>query len=488
MSNHTAPLRHSRLAVPLLMLAGCAGVPQQPAIDGALACRALFAQVDRAVAQQGVRDHGPTPIEGFPYLRTTRLLASFRDELDTPERFAAWSRHLAALDAQARLFEVRNLSSPVGGLSEEELLGRLAHCREQLLSSELGQPELQRQLRTAVQVPDDYVTWWRMAGLYPLSAPFISLGIRRWHAETQRTFATPLAELPVQGVLTRWSAPPGRPLARSEISRLLDKRDALGLPQLAPEQMQRLFDTFAPLWEVDVANAADRIGTPLGEKGGVDINQPRLYRLASYTRFDGQVLLQLNYIVWFAARPGNDIYAGLLDGLNWRVTLGPDGTPWLYDVIHNCGCYYQALPTPHLRLRSDSSTLYLEPPLVPQNAPVGMPLVLRIASTTHYLQRVYHDERSLETIPLVWSDYDSLRSLTVSSGRHSLFGEHGIVVASRRPERYLLWPMGVRSPGAMRQWHRHAIAFVGRRHFDDAHLLDTLFEPVSTPGYSASEE
>jgi hypothetical protein len=29
----------------------------------------------------------------------------------------------------------------------------------------------------------------------------------------------------------------------------------------------------------------------------------------------------------------------------------------------------------------------------------------------------------------------------------------------------------------MRQWGRHATAFVGRRHFDDPWLLDLYFEP-----------
>jgi hypothetical protein len=36
--------------------------------------------------------------------------------------------------------------------------------------------------------------------------------------------------------------------------------------------------------------------------------------------------------------------------------------------------------------------------------------------------------------------------------------------------------MGIRSPGAMRQWGRHAVAFVGRRHFDDPRLIEALFE------------
>ena len=35
--------------------------------------------------------------------------------------------------------------------------------------------------------------------------------------------------------------------------------------------------------------------------------------------------------------------------------------------------------------------------------------------------------------------------------------------------------MGVLGPGAMRQWGRHATAFVGRRHFDDPWLLERYF-------------
>jgi hypothetical protein len=40
----------------------------------------------------------------------------------------------------------------------------------------------------------------------------------------------------------------------------------------------------------------------------------------------------------------------------------------------------------------------------------------------------------------------------------------------------------------MRQWGRHATAFVGRRHFDDADLLDRYFElraPVAATGAAA---
>jgi hypothetical protein len=44
---------------------------------------------------------------------------------------------------------------------------------------------------------------------------------------------------------------------------------------------------------------------------------------------------------------------------------------------------------------------------------------------------------------------------------------------------YRLLNQGVPSAGAMRERGRHATAFIGRRHFDEATLLDNLFEPAS---------
>ena len=60
-------------------------------------------------------------------------------------------------------------------------------------------------------------------------------------------------------------------------------------------------------------------------------------------------------------------------------------------------------------------------------------------------------------------------------GTRSLYGPDGLVAGSERAERWLFWPMGTASAGAMRQWGHHATAFVGRRHFDDADLFDRRF-------------
>ncbi len=486
----TLPARGiTHLLLVVLLLAGCATVGKPPPAEDPLAsCRVLYREVDAAIERAGVRDYGSSSVSGFPYLRTTRLLASFRDELSEPQQWSAWAGYMAELDAQSRASELRNLATPVAGRRDAALRDELDRCRERLLAADLAQPERRAALRDAARVADDYVTWWRVVGLYPLTAPIVSAAIEAWHAETRDTFATPLAALPVAGELVRWApqptTSPAIPLNAAQVADVLrHSLDPLGIPLPAAADLDRLFDTFAPIWEVDVADDNDRIGKLRWDNGPVvDVAQPVLYRKISHTRLGDQVLLQLNYIVWFPARAGNDIYAGQLDGIIWRVTLGPDGEPWLYDSIHNCGCYHQFFPGRQLRLRSDLPAGYFESPLLPQSAPEQQPLVLRIAHRTHFIQRSYHDESPPESLaaaqPMAWEEYDALRSLPAAGAHHSLFGTYGLIAGTERGERFILWPMGIRSPSAMRQWGRHATAFVGRRHFDDPFLIELLFERV----------
>jgi hypothetical protein len=162
------------------------------------------------------------------------------------------------------------------------------------------------------------------------------------------------------------------------------------------------------------------------------------------------------------------------------VTLLPDGRPWVYDAIHNCGCYHLFFPTQYARLLPSKGVL-AEPAFTPQHSLTikddNHP-VLRIAHRTHYIQRVYFGgpEAVEQTVDYRWENANALRSLPKPDGsRLSLFREDGIVAGSERRERFFFWPMGIPEPGAMRQWGHHATAFVGRRHFDDARLLEPLF-------------
>ena len=64
----------------------------------------------------------------------------------------------------------------------------------------------------------------------------------------------------------------------------------------------------------------------------------------------------------------------------------------------------------------------------------------------------------------------------LEGGRRSAFAPDGLVSGTERLERFFFWPMGIASAGAMRQSGRHATAFVGRRHFDEADLVERRFD------------
>lgn len=474
----TAPVRYILLAL-LLLLGGCASVrPELTTDPAANACLALFEQADRLVARAGVRDEGEAAVRGFPYLRVDRLHASFAGEIAAPARFAAWIHALGALDARARSFERRNLS--VEQRARLAPAAELDACRATLIDIDRNDTTRRDLLRKRAVVADDYLGGWRVAGLYPLAAVFVNRGIARWHRQARTVFATPLAQLARHGTVQRWSSGNGAVPDPARVRQLVDgARDALDIPRPGAAAASELLETFAPSWEIDVVDDNDRIGTPFRyPRVGVDTGRPVEYRLLSHMRHGERVLLQLDYVVWLPARPGNDMYAGTLDGLIWRVTLGADGEVLLYDSIHSCGCYHQYFPGPALALRDALPRHYFEAPLVPQAAP-RQPLVIRLSHAEHAIERVYHDDRAQPPRLLATAAYALLRALPAEQGGGSLFGRHGIVPGTGRGERFVLWPMGIRSPGAMRQWGRHPVAFVGRRHFDDPWLLDTLFQGVT---------
>ena len=111
--------------------------------------------------------------------------------------------------------------------------------------------------------------------------------------------------------------------------------------------------------------------------------------------------------------------------------------------------------------------------------PVESLMVIALESRTHYVEHLYPISREWRTGSENYAmiDYGRLRSLPdPANGRKSMFGQDAIVPGSQRLERFILWPTGVLSPGAMRQWGRHAVAFAGKRHFDDPFYLDRMFK------------
>jgi hypothetical protein len=165
--------------------------------------------------------------------------------------------------------------------------------------------------------------------------------------------------------------------------------------------------------------------------------------------------------------------------VNYRVTLDRNGNPLLYETIHNCGCYYEAYPTGRLRVREKIA--YAEPPLIlkaPDLTLVDKRLTVAMETRTHYVRHLYPSGRQPHPEMAVYSlaDYGALRSLHhPRGGRRSMFSPDSLAPGSERLERFILWPTGVVSPGAMRQWGRHAVAFVGERHFDDPDFINKMF-------------
>ena len=472
------------------LLAGCALNPPRPPDDPiATRCLALYDELDAAVAEQGVTPSAPARIAGFPHLRVDRFLASFRTQSLNPDETAAWLTRLNALDQEARRMEWASLPDAFRTvLNRRDVPGDrisavLARCAVTLRNADLCDPDRLALIRERARVADDYETLNQVLGLYPLTVLPVDFGVYRYQEEVHARFARPLADLPVQGVLRRYEPPAAPPVVANGAA---IPRDALGIPEPTPVQAEALFTVHAPIWEVDVATTDDRPGAPYWRAEGiptVDVAAPVVYRYLSHARWRDEPLLQLNYLIWFAARPKTgtfDLLGGPLDGVLWRVTLDRSGRPLLYDSIHACGCYHLLFPGSRLRLRVETAD-WAEPPLVPQPAPAleeGERVVIRLASGSHELQRVYADRPGVATA-LAARDYAALYATPVENGSsRSLFGPDGLVAGSERAERWLLWPTGVPSPGAMRERGRHAIAFVGRRHFDDADLLDRLFDPA----------
>lgn len=468
------------------LLAGCAVRPAAEAPPAPpSSCAAWFAAAELAVDDAGVRDVQSARVPGRPHLRVDRLLAALARTSPRGDAYASWLGHAAERAAEGWHAELTNLPSEArdalagGG---DSLQARTRDCIAEGLARDRREPGAREALLAAARVPDAYLDWQRVVGLYPLTRLAVLAGYYGWRDRLDAAYARPLDALPVEGRLERYAAP------RAGVSGTVQgwTRDALGYPVLDDAGRDALFARHSPLWEIDTRDRDDLPGRPEwsgdDDRPAVDTRRPTVYRHLSYTRVAGSILPQLNYLVWFPARPpehDGDIYAGHLDGLLLRVTLDEEGRPLLYDAIHPCGCYHMFFPGPRLRPRPHEA-VGGEGYHVPQRAPEvgpGERLAVRVSAGTHQLLRLHAVPMETPVTPLAVRDYDALRSLAHPPGRRSLFGPvHGLVPGTERSERFLLWPMGIPSAGAMRQWGQHATAFVGRRHFDDPGLVEAGFE------------
>lgn len=451
----------------VVLLAGCAQLAAVPADN----CAALFADLHSATRARADAQYHRLP--GFIGLRSDRLLAALGPSAPTPPQRRLWLQRLAERDAEASRIEIAQLPPAArqewSSASRQALLGA---CRSAQVRRLAGDAQAFAAALEAARVPDDYRDGARLLGLNPLVKPLFRRGIAAWQQVAAQARA-PAGEAHWLGY---------RPLAlEAADAPLLLEEDALGLPQADARQLDALFARHAPWLRVEQAGPSDRIGSPYyGADGSRRFNdqQPRLYQHSSWSQLDGRWYLQLVYQFWFSQRPkphALDLYGGELDGLLWRVTLDRQGNALLYDSIHPCGCWHS------FYLPAGSALRFHQPKdeetrLVHRLRLDGtQAATLWLSAGEHSL--VWVDARRPPYPPLAYQRdaLDRLRQLAHPQGRRSLYAGDGLVPGSERLERWLLWPSGVRSPGAMRQWGRHATAFIGRAHFDDPHLLERYF-------------
>ncbi len=458
-----------RIALTSLLLLTGAGCSQQP-VSSEQSCEQLFATRDQLT--QGTRDGQFAQIRGFYGLRSSRLDALLASEAISPEQQRLWLQRLAANDIAASAIEQRNLpASARNGLDNPAFQAQLNACRSNQIRQLLSDSSALDQLRNASAVADDYSHWARALGLYPLLKPLYRKGIAQWQAEAATTTEPQDSArwLNYQPVATDTSALPAK-----------FTFDALGLPQVDAEQLQALFVRHAPLINVEQASPADRIGQPRfnaqGERQFSPL--PVIYQHTGWSRIDGRWHLQLIYQMWFRERPKSnplDMLGGDLDGLIWRVTLDDQGAALLYDSIHPCGCW-------HSFFVPESSALRFSQAQDEENRPhrlvavdASKPATLWLSAREHAL--VWVDQRTSASVPITYqqASLDQLRQLDHGQGTKSLYQPDGLISGTERLERWVLWPSGVHAPGSMRQWGRHATAFIGRAHFDDPLLLERYF-------------
>lgn len=446
-----------------LMVSGSATLSQQ------VTCFAAFEALDLLAFQSAGTLIG-NRIPNMPWLRHNRLISRGIRALSDAAKVNKLLRRMSLLSTNGLSHELVTL--PESQLQHWRSQYRInlpvrsfiTQCANRLIKLQLESPK--RTLARLQKLPtdNDYSTLARVAGLYPLASIPFRLGIVKEQ----------------------------RQLAR-EWGQIGDKRWFKYQPKLAPNSQAasskwRLLKRHAPTWLLDSETRANLPGTPYWQGKQLTVNTQRVntYAFVSEARWKQQPVTQLNYVVWFSERPRLkrfDWVAGQHDAVVFRVNLSQQGEVIAYDSIHLCGCWYR-LFLPEGRPFNNNRRYWREPVLMqritvpPQSNPR---MAIYLQADTHqiqYLQPVATASRDShgKTVDSRYQlqPFSSLLKLPSDSGVRPVFNHKGYVAGSERPERWLFWPMGVKNPGALRRFGDHAISFVGRRYFDDPHLLEKV--------------
>lgn len=453
------------LPIGAALLAGCVHAPTPVARnDGP--CTQVLERLPERVRQRAASLPWGSADPAYPLLRGNRVLDAWPPGLATQGR-RDW---LSAALSQGLLVWRAALAGEPPALRASALaqLRRCGRTQVNALAASAGRTDA---VRRALRAGDAYTSAARVLGAYPLAVPAMRLGIAAWKSDAQRAFAAGLpAALTQRYVPLRADTRTAQGVAAT--AQLLP---GLDLPHV--RKLRGLIDRHAPVLHVSTHTRDDRLGgLGFGADGqvAVDVRRPIVDVQLGSAWLLGKPRLQLTYTAWFPARTAAgplDPYAGHIDGLMWRVTLDSDGRALVHDAIHPCGCFHMVFPVADLQ--AAALGFWQEAPLVPGAASPGR---VRVDLRAGDHQVVGLDRADTESGGVAYAlrPYTDLLAQPHPRGDvASVFASDGRIPGTARLERFYLWPSGVPSPGAMRVWGRHAIAFVGKAHFDDPHLLDT---------------
>lgn len=437
----------------------------------------------RAVDAERVVDASARAIEAMPLLHSNRFLSHLALSIESDAQRQEWIGLASQLGQQIRAAENKNLAAPF----PQDWMVNLNACADRLVTSP-KLAEFRHDLIEQVESPpDNYAALPQWLGFNGLLKPIFQWRIQQLHQEEKQWFEQAVEfEKTVSYELT---ATPNRDGEENLTAAFAEAygSSALKVPILDASIMQTLFEMHAPDFIVEFEDRNDLIGAPIfvNESVVIDSNLPTVFTLPSFTKFGGSNLLQLNYVIWFSERKAvgwPDLYAGKLDSLIWRVTLDEHGDVLLYDSIHSCGCYHkyfiasdqisERLPSLS-REPANIFNLFGASAALPADSPPASPSVY-LTANEHYIVGVEFKNMDSDRSYRL-DEYKNLSNLPGKTRAASLFSDTGIIKTSKRLERFSLWPTGIESVGAMRQWGTHATGFVQQQQFDEATLFDNYF-------------
>jgi hypothetical protein len=445
-------------------------------------CTVNIREFRGTIERAGVSNAGAPALHASALLHGDRFLHGLSRVVQSEPEIHQWMSLAAELAIKTRESENNNLEDPWSDSS----LARLADCSRSLARAP-GFDAQRFEILEAVQqsnFPTHYMRSRQILGALPLLRPFLRQRILALHADEQRWFEEEEAFSSSHFYEIDSTSETSMADSIAGWMRAAYSSNALALPLLQEAQLAALFTEHAPKLLVEFAGENDKISSPQWEGDRIEFNSetPTVYTLPSITRFEGRNLLQLNFVFWFSARRPRaliDLYSGDVDSLIWRVTLNEQGDVLLYDSIHSCGCYHKYFIASEKIITKERADSKEPANIFRLSRDIDeSELTLTITANEHYIVGVDSRSRRLEEDSLRFdlAPYEQLQNLAVEGGTRSLFDDNGIIAGSERLERFTLWPTGILSVGAMRQWGTHATGFIEEQFFDDEGLLEKYFE------------